>query len=494
MLQTESNPPHKECRRKQFTKETREKTLPDPIPEVKLQAVVLDAGKAFGHRRRVLLPVFDFVLLRYCLLVVFGYCFRLLAVSYGSCPMVLLEASHTRSVRLFVPAESTLGSQMEPPMLTAAIVLPTLILGAAPPCESTTTGSFLAELRLARSRVLCRSKTPPPLLVTFTYNKTPSYCIATLSKWSPDSSTISISNRCLSPNLDICLAGPGPVVYLVFVTSPAHQYLYGDNPHRENLLTSSANSRLHPPRPLLRPYPGAYKRHPSTGFMSPIGRGEADPSSENGAGELLLNKTLFCSLLVNSWAWVWLHLLGHSSNLRGFKALRSYWIFISKPRHFRRMKPQFHGSIPQHPPNMPAIMLDSVSNSPMESERKRASTTLSFRLPIVLLSGPFEIHLVSRYIIDGCRAGLFRLTGYLAYIGSPPLFQPLSLGYFNVFSDYLELLRAAVPRIQVKIIYGSLYFKLVSPCNTSIPCFTALLLLLFILPSRIPPVVIVETL
>ena len=215
---------------------------------------------------------------------------------------------------------------------------------------------------------------------------------------------------------------------------------------------------------------------------------------------------------------VMLHLLGHSSILRGSTALRFYWIFISKLRRFRpfllsvlfeihivssesflggfscrRLKPQFQGFFRQHPLTLPAIMLDSASNSPMESEVKRVSTALSFRLQIFLLPEPFGIHLVSQDNIDGCRASLFRLTGYLASIGFPSLFQSLSLGHFSVFSDYLKLFRAVVSRIQVKIICGSLYFELVSPCNTSIPCFTALLSLLFILLSSIPLIVIIGT-
>ena len=46
--------------------------------------------------------------------------------------------------------------------------------------------------------------------------------------------------------------------------------------------------------------------------------------------------------------------------------------------------------------------------------------------------------------------------------------KSLSLGYFNVVSDYLKLFRAVVSRIQVKIICGFLYFEQVSPFNTSI--------------------------
>ncbi|CAN6911269.1 unnamed protein product, partial [Brassica oleracea var. botrytis] len=311
--------------------------LSDPISEAQLQTAFLDAGKAFGRRRRVLLPVLCFIMLCSCLLVLFSYWSRLRIVSYGSCSLVPFEAPHTRSVRLLVTVKSRLGSQTEAPLLTAIIVLPTLILGAAPPCGSTTTGATYPELGLAGSDGLCRSKAPPPLLATFTYEETPPYCIATISIWSPDPSTIPISNRCLSPTLVVCLDGLGPVVFSVLVTSPAHQGSYGENPYRKNLLTSPAKPRLRPLRLPLRPSPGVYKRPLSTGFTSPIGCGEADPFSENGDGELLSNKTLIYSLLDNLWAWAWLHLVGHSSNLRGSKALSFYWIFISKFRHFRHL-------------------------------------------------------------------------------------------------------------------------------------------------------------
>ena len=138
---------------------------------------------------------------------------------------------------------------------------------------------------------------------------------------------------------------------------------------------------------------------------------------------------------------------------------------------------------------MTTMLFVSLLNSPMESEKKRISTASPSRLSIFLLLGCIEIHIVSRGNIDGCRADFFRLTGALASVGFPLLFKPLSLGYFNVFSDYLKLFRAVVSRIQVKIIRGSLYFELVSPCNTSILGFIVSVLLLFILPSSIPPVI-----
>ncbi|KAL0888983.1 hypothetical protein Bca101_012966 [Brassica carinata] len=435
------------------------------------KAVFLDAGKAPGRRRRVLLPVSCFSLFWSYLFVAFGYGFRLLAISYGSRPM-FLEAPHTRSVRLLVRVESTLGSQTNPPLLTTAIVLPSSILGAAPPCGNTTTRSTHPRLGLAGSGGLCRSKALSPFLATFTFNETPPYCIETLSFWSPNSSTIPISNRCLSPTLVYCLAGLGLVVYPVFVTASAHQRLNRDNISRENLLKSPAKQMLFPSRLPQRPYPEVYKRHLSTGFLSPTRRREAEMFSENGIGESLKHKTLICTLLE-------IHIVSSESFFGG-----------SNCRH---LKPQFHGSIRKLPPTLQAIMLDSVLNSSMESEMKRVSTDLSFRLPICLLLGTLEVHLVSRDIVDGIRAGLFRLTGNLVSIGFPPLFQPLSLGYFNVFSDYLKLFRAVVSRIQVKIIRGSLYFELASLCNTSIPCFTALLSFVFTLPSSIPPIVIAET-
>ncbi|WZZ66035.1 hypothetical protein YC2023_077405 [Brassica napus] len=140
-------------------------------------------------------------------------------------------------------------------------------------------------------------------------------------------------------------------------------------------------------------------------------------------------------------------------------------------------------------PTMATMLFVSLLNSPMESEKKRISTASPSRLSIFLLLGCIEIHIVSRGNIDGCRADFFRLTGALASVGFPLLFKPLSLGYFNVFSDYLKLFRAVVSRIQVKIIRGSLYFELVSPCNISILGFIVSVLLLFILPSSIPPVI-----
>ncbi|KAL0650550.1 hypothetical protein Bca4012_093241 [Brassica carinata] len=373
------------------------------ISEAELWAVFLDAGKAPGRRRGVLLHIFCFVLLCFRLLVVFSYC------EVNAWVSDVTSSAH------------------------AAIALPTLILGAAPLYGSTTTGSTYPELWLTRSGGSCRSESPPPLLATFTYDET----------------------------------------------------------HR---------------------------------FTSPIECGEADPFPENNVGEILLNKNLICSLLRNPWALRFrpfllsvlfeIHIVSSESFLGGFSC--------------RRLKPQFQGFFRQHPLTLPAIMLDSASNSPMESEVKRVSTALSFRLQIFLLPEPFGIHLVSQDNIDGCRASLFRLTGYLASIGFPSLFQSLSLGHFSVFSDYLKLFRAVVSRIQVKIICGSLYFELVSPCstsipyylklfravvsriqvkiicgslyfelvspcNTSIPCFTALLSLLFILLSSIPLIVIIGT-
>ncbi|CAN6886377.1 unnamed protein product [Brassica oleracea] len=127
----------------------------------------------------------------------------------------------------------------------------------------------------------------------------------------------------------------------------------------------------------------------------------------------------------------------------------------------------------------------------MVLEKKIVSTASPSCLPINFLYGSLEIHLIFRINIVSFRADLISLMGSLASIGFSPLFQTLSLGYFNVVSDYLKLFRTVVSRIQVKIIYGSFYFEQVSPCNTSVSCFIVLLLLLFISPLNLPPVVIV---
>lgn len=151
----------------------------------------------------------------------------------------------------------------------------------------------------------------------------------------------------------------------------------------------------------------------------------------------------------------------------------------------KRPRQRHRGSLRQIPP----AKFVSVPNS--QSEMKRVSITSPSSLPIFLLPGSIEIHLASRDNIDGYRVVLFRLMGALALVGFPLIFKPLSLGYFNVFLDYLKLSRAVVSRIQVKIICGSLYFELASPFNTSIFCFIVFMLSLFILPSSIPPVKIV---
>ena len=166
-------------------------------------------------------------------------------------------------------------------------------------------------------------------------------------------------------------------------------------------------------------------------------------------------------------------------------------VCLGKPMIVRKSKGCSYRKDETQAPAMSTIMFVSLSNSPMVSEKKIVSTASLSCLPIILFSGSLEIHLVSRVSIVGSRADLIRLMVYLASVGFLPFFQTLSLGYFKVVSDYLKLSRAAVSRIQVKIICGSLYYEQVSLCNTSIPYFIVLVLLLFILLPSIPPVVIV---
>ncbi|KAG5399465.1 hypothetical protein IGI04_014072 [Brassica rapa subsp. trilocularis] len=156
-------------------------SLPDPITEAKSHAVFLDAGKAFGCRRRVLFSVACFALLWFYFFVLVNCWNRVSAVSYGSapsCPLVstsltprlttasptplwVASSSHgslrltaspvsrrltvssavhlhvtthplrtrrsakalnTRSARLSETAEPTLECQSEPPLLTSVNV------------------------------------------------------------------------------------------------------------------------------------------------------------------------------------------------------------------------------------------------------------------------------------------------------------------------------------------------------------------------------------
>ncbi|KAH0850489.1 hypothetical protein HID58_091230 [Brassica napus] len=78
------------------------------------------------------------------------------------------------------------------------------------------------------------------------------------------------------------------------------------------------------------------------------------------------------------------------------------------------------------------------ANSTMVLEKKISSIASPSCLPIMLLSGSIEIHLISRVNIIGFRADLICLMGSLASIGFSPLFRTLSPGYFNVVSGYLK--------------------------------------------------------
>ncbi|KAF3594400.1 hypothetical protein DY000_02026591 [Brassica cretica] len=146
-------------------------------------------------------------------------------------------------------------------------------------------------------------------------------------------------------------------------------------------------------------------------------------------------------------------LSAHHKTLISFRTL-SKWAFSTSDRatnvltssgpflKIKRRRQRHHGSVRQIPP----AKFVSVPNS--QSEMKRVSITSPSRLQIFLLPGSIEIYLVSRGNKDNYRAVLFRLMGALASLGFPPIFKPLSLGYFNVSLDYLKLSRAVVSRIQ----------------------------------------------
>ncbi|KAF8110964.1 hypothetical protein N665_0077s0026 [Sinapis alba] len=88
---------------------------------------------------------------------------------------------------------------------------------------------------------------------------------------------------------------------------------------------------------------------------------------------------------------------------------------------------------------MSTMLLVLASNSPMVSEKKIVSPSLSSCLRIILLSGLLEIHLVSRVNIVGFRADLIHLIGSLASIGFSPSLPNL---FIRIFQRRFRLLEA----------------------------------------------------
>lgn len=132
------------------------------------------------------------------------------------------------------------------------------------------------------------------------------------------------------------------------------------------------------------------------------------------------------------------------------------------------------------------ILFVSMSNSLMESEIKIVSIASPSCLSRFLLPGSIEIHIVLRGNKHDYRVVLFHLTDALTSVGFPLLFKLFSLGYFNVFLDYLKHFWTVVSSIRMKIICGSLYYEVVSSFNIYILYFIVFMLLLFILLLSIP--------
>lgn len=131
---------------------------------------------------------------------------------------------------------------------------------------------------------------------------------------------------------------------------------------------------------------------------------------------------------------------------------------------------------PTTPLTMPTILFGSVPNSTMVLEKKISSIASPSCLPIMLLSGSIEIHLISRVNIIGFRADLICLMGSLASIGFSPLFRTLSPGYFNVVSGYLKHLSScgfkdtSEDYMQISLLWASISLKHLYPklyCSTT---------------------------
>ncbi|WZZ00289.1 hypothetical protein YC2023_072617 [Brassica napus] len=99
----------------------------------------------------------------------------------------------------------------------------------------------------------------------------------------------------------------------------------------------------------------------------------------------------------------------------------------------RHLRLRYQGSVRQLPPTLSTILFDSEPNLLMESEMTKVSTASPSRLPIFLLPGSREIHLVFRSNIDGCRAVLFPLTGFVTSIYFHPLPTPFTRVFQRLF-------------------------------------------------------------
>lgn len=104
------------------------------------------------------------------------------------------------------------------------------------------------------------------------------------------------------------------------------------------------------------------------------------------------------------------------------------------------------------PPSKSTILFGSVPNSPMVSEKKIVSTASTSCLSIGLLSGSFEIHLVSRINIDGSRADLIRWKSLFLM----RLFMEITLEFSSLrfLSNNSTLARAISGNLQSKEIIG----------------------------------------
>ncbi|KAH0899363.1 hypothetical protein HID58_048931 [Brassica napus] len=91
---------------------------------------------------------------------------------------------------------------------------------------------------------------------------------------------------------------------------------------------------------------------------------------------------------------------------------------------------------------------------------------------LFLLLVAFEIHLVFPESLIGVKTDLICLMSCLtksrSYSGNFALFQTLLFGYINVVFNYEKLFGASAVEIQVKIIFGFLYFEQASHVNTII--------------------------
>ncbi|CAN6976573.1 unnamed protein product, partial [Brassica oleracea var. botrytis] len=369
------------------------KSLSVPIFEVVPHPIFLDAGEAFGRRRRVLCSTSCSLPSAASYIVVFSLC--VIVIFNIAIPSVLSVA--TTSGRCLSSPSSDFGSGNlwnSGLRLTSPRSSPRSVL-YSPPKASMKTSLFEDSLRWAHvpTPQPHRTSTAPDELVTGNHVFPLSYCrIDHVPWWVMYSSLLLQTVSTVSP-FDPSLVGP-------FIDSNAGSSEDGfvSSPSRPVVSTQGSDE---------------YNRLP-VGVPSSSRGGVRGPSFPSD-----LNLIFWASSSI----WAFPDVLGLNLNIS----------YIDKCLHHQC-------SIRQFPPTYSSILVFSVPKTIMYSERKISSTILPSRSPNSVITGSIEIHLVSRINIVGGRADISGRYPKVFSCGLLPRFPPyVSISSFIVSNSIMEL-------------------------------------------------------